>query len=238
MINCILVDDDHSVIIYMKSFIEQTPFLNLIATHFSPKDALITLNSNNIELIFLDIDLPEITGIEFSRALNASNAQKAPRVIFISSHERYALQSYKLDAIDYLLKPISFEDFLRAAYKAKAVIANQTKKTYTENDHIFLKVEYEFIKIYLKDVLYFEAFNNYVKVYTKNHSSFIQSSTTIKNIEEKLPSGSFMRIHRSFIVSMDKIDGLTKNTVRIGKTTIPVSDLFKESFKIFADNWI
>jgi two-component system response regulator LytT len=236
MINCLLLDDDPAVIFYMRSFIEQTPFLNLVAAHMTPNDVLKTLENNNIQLMFMDINLPDITGIEFSKVLNSSGDKVPPRIIFISSFEHYAMEGYKVNAIDYLLKPISYEDFLKAAYRAKAII-DAPKIGYAESDHLFLRVEYELVKVYLKDVIYFEGFKDYVKVYTKTSTSFIKSLTTMKSLEEKLPSGAFIRIHRSFIVSVDKIESITKNTVKIGKTIIPVSDQYKNVFKTFIDQW-
>ena len=236
MINCMLIDDDPAVIFYMKGFIEKTPFLKLISAHTSPNDAVAVLQANDIQLIFLDIDLPGITGIEFSRILSANTGQKVPRVIFISSTEVYALESYRVNALNYLLKPILYEDFFNAAYKALSIIEAQ-KTDYSDTDHLFLRVEYELVKVYLKDILYFEAFQNYVKVYTKNSSSFIKALTTIKSIEEKLPPNSFIRVHRSFIISVDKIESITKNTVKIGKTLIPVSEQYKNVFKTFLDKW-
>ena len=236
MINCLLIDDNPAVLFYMRSYIEKTPFLNLIATFLAPADALQTLESNTVQLIFMDIDLPGMTGIEFSKMLNAGNERTVPRIILISSSESFALDGYKVNALDYLLKPISYETFLKAAYKAKTVISTPAI-SYSENDHLFLRVEYELVKVYLKDVLYFEGFKNYVKVYTKNSPLFIKALTTIKNLEEKLPQGAFIRVHRSFIASVDKIESITKNTIKIGKMLIPVSDQYKTEFKTFTDQW-
>ncbi len=231
-----LLDDDPAVIFYMRGFIEQTPFLKLIAAHMAPKDAVTTLESNNIQLIFMDIDMPGMSGIEFSKMINSGADHTAPRVILISASEQYALDGYKASAIDYLLKPISYENFLKAAVRAKNII-DIPRLGYTESDHLFLRVEYELVKVYLKDVLYFEGFKDYVKVYTRNSPTFIKSLTTMKSLEEKLPPSSFIRIHRSFIVSVDKIESITKNTVKIGKMIIPVSDQYKHVFKTFIDQW-
>jgi two-component system response regulator LytT len=237
-----IVDDDDLALSYLRCLIDQTPFLNLISYHTNATDALTAIENDDLQLVFLDINMPDLSGIELARIINAKKGTAAPRIIFTSGFERYALDGYKVGAIDYLLKPIEYEDFITASYKAKAYIENDSKQVvtpadYAENDFIFLRVEYELVKIYLKNILYFEGFKDYVKVFVINADGYIKSLITMKNLELKLPAHSFMRIHRSFIVSIDKIDTITKKEIKINKITIPVSEQYKDAFKKFTDQW-
>ncbi|WP_183568638.1 LytR/AlgR family response regulator transcription factor [Mucilaginibacter sp. SP1R1] len=240
-INCIVVDDDEAAMAYLCDLINQIPFLNLLSYHNYPTEALIAIENKDLQLVFLDINMPGLSGIELARLINSKKGEKIPRIIFTSGYDRYALEGYKVEALDYLLKPISQEDFISSVYKAKINIENRTRASstldYPENNFIFLRVEYELIKVYLKNILYIEGFKDYVKIYVTNTETYIKSLTTMKAIEEKLPAHAFMRIHRSFIVSLDKIDSITTNTVKIGKVMIPVSSQYKEGFKKFLDQW-
>jgi len=242
-INCLVVDDDEMALSHLCDFVNQTPFLNLLSHYNHPTAALGALENDGLHLVFLDINMPGLSGIELARIINSKNTVNSPRIIFTSGYERYALDGYKVEAIDYLLKPVEYKDFINAAYKAKKIIDHGrnnnvlSKVDYTDNDFIFLRVEYELIKVYLKNILYIEGFKDYVKIYATNVDGFIKSLTTMKKIEEKLPPQSFIRIHRSFIVSLDKIDSITTTMVKIGKSMIPVSSQYKEAFKKFIDYW-
>ena len=142
MINCLLIDDNPAVLVYMRNYIERTPFLKLIAVHMAANEALATLETDEIQLIITDIDLPGMTGIEFSKMLNSGKRETAPQIILISSSEGFALDGYKVNALDYLLKPILYDDFLKAAYKAKTVIEaskpviQPMKEGYVDSDHL------------------------------------------------------------------------------------------------------
>jgi len=241
-INCIVVDDDEASIAYLCNLIDQTPFLNFLSAHSHPLDALSAIKNEDLQLIFLDINMPELNGIELAQIINSKKGGTVPRIIFTSGYERYAIEGYKVEAIDYLLKPIDYKDFINAAYKAKKNLESGVRAIsgvdYAENDFIFLRVEYELIKVYLKNIRYMEGFKDYVKIYLINTDGYIKSLTTMKSLEEKLPANAFMRIHRSFIVSLDKIDSITTNMVRIGKAMIPVSTQYKDTFRKFVDQWI
>lgn len=241
LIDCIVVDDDEMTKSLLSDFINQTPFLNLLSYYHNPLNALNAFGNNDLQLVFLDTNLPGLSGIEFARIINDKKKTPRTQIIFISGYERYAIDGYKVNAIDYLLKPIEYENFANAVFKAKSIIENESKKVkeanYNADDFLFLRVEYELIKFYLKNILYIEGFKDYVKIYSANVDGYIKSLTTMKNLEEKLPSHSFIRIHRSFIVSLDKIDSITANMIRIGKTTIPISPQYKEDFKKHVDQW-
>jgi two-component system response regulator LytT len=240
-INCIIVDDDEVAMSHLRDLVGKTTFLNLLAYYNRPTDALTALENEDVQLVFLDINMPDLSGIELARIINNKKNGAPPKIIFTSGFERYALEGYKVEAIDYLLKPVEYDEFINAAYKAKTLIEHGTKingaADYKESDFIFLRVEYELVKVYLKSILYVEGFKDYVKIYVINNVGFIKSLITMKSIEEKLPPHSFIRVHRSFIVSLDKIDSITTNTIRIGKAIIPVSNQYKDDFKKFIDQW-
>jgi len=239
-VSCIIIDDDPIVVEYLRDYVIQTPFLNLVAAHHTAADALKTLENENIQLMFLDIGMPGINGMEFAKMLNDSKGDEAPRIIFISGFERFALEGYDVNALGFILKPPTYEDFFKAAYKAKLYYENPVKQKqrnlYNEYDFVFLRVEHDLVRVYLKDILYIEGYKDYIKVFITG-GNMIKALATMKGIEEKLPGTSFMRIHRSFIVSLDKIESIHNNTVKIGKAIIPVTAQFKDDFKKFTDKW-
>lgn len=242
IINCIITDDDPIVLSLLQDFALQTPFLNLIAAYPKAADALKALEKGNIQLMFLDIHMPDINGMTLAKTLHAHYLQKTPRIIFVSGSKEFALESYKVDALDYLLKPVSYEDFFRAAYKAKLYFEGIEKPVKNEielpaNDFIVLKVDHELIRVQLNNILYIEGDKDYAKVYI-NENNFIKALTTMKDIEKRLPKTSFMRVHRSFIVSLDKIAAIQNYNIRIGKISIPVTDQYKSSFKDVLEQWL
>ncbi|MGZ3751607.1 MAG: LytR/AlgR family response regulator transcription factor [Mucilaginibacter sp.] len=245
-LNCIAVDDEPLALGLVSKFIEQTPFLNLVGKYSGALDALKAIHTEKIDLIFLDIQMPDLNGIELARVLD-KGADK-PRIIFTTAYNQFALEGYKVDALDYLLKPFNYEEFLRAAQKAlnyaellnkpaaQAVVVNETERA--DDKYLFLKVEYQLVRIALDDILYIEGLKDYVKVHLKNVDKAVLSLTSLKALEEKLPSKRFMRIHRSFIVALDKITSMTKNSVQIGKMMITVGDQYKDAFSQFVGKWI
>jgi DNA-binding LytR/AlgR family response regulator len=246
-LNCIAVDDEPLALGLVCKFIEQTPFLNLVGRYSGAVDALKAIHQQKIDLIFLDIQMPDLNGIELARVLG--KGADTPRVVFTTAYNQFALEGYKVDALDYLLKPFNYEEFLRAAQKAlnyhellnrpnTAVPTPVVAEERADDDYLFLKVEYQLVRIALDDILYIEGLKDYVKVHLKNVDKAILSLTSLKALEEKLPSKRFMRVHRSFIVSLDKVTSMTKNSVQIGKMLIAVGDQYKEAFSQFVGKWI
>lgn len=169
-----------------------------------------------------------------------------PRIIFTTAFNNFALEGYKVDALDYLLKPFNYEEFLRAATKAKAYFelinrpastAPATTAPEPEEDSLFLKVEYQLVRVSYNDILYIEGLKDYVKVHLQSTTKPVLSLTSLKALEDRLPARKFMRVHRSFIVSLDKITSLTRNNIQIGNVTIPVSDQYKDTFTQFLNKW-
>ena len=246
ILQCIAVDDEPLALKQVCTFIEQTPFLKLAGSYDSAVEALKALHQQPIDLIFLDIQMPDLTGIELAKVLDRGPKATRPRVIFTTAFNQFALEGYKVDALDYLLKPFNYEEFLRAAHKAHAyaellknssTTATKNAAEATEEDYLFLKVEYQLVRLAYSDILYIEGLKDYVKVHLQSASRPILSLTSLKSLEEKLPSRRFMRIHRSFIVNLDKIQAITRNTVQIGEHIITVSDNYKEAFNQFVSRW-
>ena len=248
ILNCIAVDDEPLALGLVTSFIQQTPFLNLTGKYSSAVDALKAVHSQKIDVIFLDIQMPDLNGIELARVIDNSKSNK-PRIIFTTAYNQFALEGYKVDALGYLLKPFNYEEFLHAATKAlnyaqlversnaPAVTATPPSEERIEDEYLFLKVEYQLVRIALNDILYIEGLKDYVKVWLKTAEKPILSLTSLKSLEEKLPSKKFMRVHRSFIVSLDKINSITRNALQIGKVNITVGDQYKEAFSQFLSKW-
>jgi two-component system response regulator LytT len=247
ILNCIAVDDEPLALGLVCKFIEQTPFLNLVGRYSGAVQALKAIHTQKIDLIFLDIQMPDLNGIELARVLD-KGADK-PRIIFTTAYNQFALEGYKVDALDYLLKPFNYEEFLRAAQKAlnyhelinkptPAVAASANTIEHADDNYLFLKVEYQLVRIALDDIMYIEGLKDYVKVHLKGIEKAVLSLTSLKALEEKLPSKRFMRVHRSFIVSLDKVTSMTKNSLQIGKINIAVGDQYKEAFGHFLGRWV
>lgn len=246
MLTCIAVDDEPLALGLVCAFIEQTPFLQLTGRYASAIEALRGLHDQAADLLFLDIQMPDLTGIELARVLDRGQNGPKTRIIFTTAYNQFALESYRVDALDYLVKPFNYEEFLRAAHKAKAyfdliqappVPAVAAPPPAAEEEYLFLKVEYQLVRLAFRDILYIEGLKDYVKVHLQNQPKPILSLTSLKALEEKLPAHRFMRVHRSFIVALDQIKAITRNTVQIGDVSIAVSDQYKEAFQQFLNRW-
>lgn len=244
-LKCIAVDDEPLALGLIAAFIEQTPFLQLVGRYSSAVEALQGLHQQPVDLVFLDIQMPDLSGIELARVLDKGEYGIGPRIIFTTAFSQYALEGYKVDALDYLVKPFNYADFLKAAGKAKAYAellqkpapALAATASAPEEEYLFLKVEYQLVRIALSDILYIEGLKDYVKVHLESETKPILSLTSLKALEEKLPARKFMRIHRSYIVALDKITAVSRNKVQLGETNIAVSDQYKETFNQFLSRW-
>lgn len=233
MIKTIAIDDEPLALQLVTGYIEKTPGLKLAGKFDNPIDASEFLANNSVDLIFIDIQMPDLTGIEFTRLM-----EKGPKVIFTTAYEKYALEGYKLEIVDYLLKPFSYEEFLAAVQKSQKLISLEKKgatSVEANSEFLFLKSDYKIKRINFNDILYIEGLKDYVKVFTINAPKPILSLTSLKLLESKLPENRFMRIHRSFIVNLEKIDTIERNRIIFGKEYIPVSDQYKEKFQEYLD---
>lgn len=245
ILNCFAVDDEPLALGLVCAFIEQTPFLNLAGKFSSGVEALRGLHEQQPDVIFLDIQMPDLNGVELARVLDARDQPK-PRIIFTTAYNQFALEGYRVDALDYLLKPFNYEEFLHAANKALAfaTLLQKSKNTAAQSEeavsdeYLFIKVEYQLVRVALSDILYIESLKDYVKVWLQNEKKPILSLTSLKALEDKLPPKRFMRVHRSFIVSLEKINSVTRSAMQIGTINIAVGDQYKESFNQFLSRWV
>jgi DNA-binding LytR/AlgR family response regulator len=229
----IAIDDEPLALRLVSDYVSKTPFLELVGSFENPLDAIDFLSTQTVDLIFVDIQMPDLTGIEFIRTLN-----EPPKVVFTTAYEKYAIEGFKLNAIDYLLKPFSYEEFLKAAGKARKQVeleANSLPSIEANSQFLFLKSEYKIRRINFNDILYIEGLKDYIKVYTTGDDKPVLSLNSIKALEQKLPGEKFMRVHRSFIVNLDKIDTIERSRIIFGKVYIPVSDQYKDKFQEYLD---
>ena len=211
-----------------------TPFLKLVASCNSAISAIEIIENEHIDLIFTDIQMPNLSGLEFSKMI----LNKGIKTIFTTAFEEFALESYKVNAIDYLIKPISYSEFFAAANKAKQQSSNNTLSSETPSyneDYIFVKSDYKLIKIDLKDLIYIEGLKDYLKFYTVNSEKPILSLKSMKSLEEELSNKHFMRVHRSYMINLKKITIVERNRIVFGDKYIPVSEKYKENFQRFID---
>lgn len=233
MITTIAIDDEPLALQLVTGYIEKTPGLKMLGRFDNPIDAAEFLSDKTVDLIFVDIQMPDLSGIEFTRLL-----EKGPKVIFTTAYEKYALEGYKLEIVDYLLKPFSYEEFLVAIQKVQRLMRLEQRaaiKVDANNEFLFLKSDYKIKRINFNDILYIEGLKDYVKVYTQNNPKPLLSLTSLKLLESKLPESKFMRVHRSFIVNLEKIDTIERSRIVFGKEYIPVSDQYKDRFQEYLD---
>jgi DNA-binding LytR/AlgR family response regulator len=233
MITVIAIDDEPLALQLVSGYVERTPGLKLLRQFDNPLDASDFLSNNKVDLLFLDIQMPDLSGVDFARLM-----EKGPKVIFTTAFEKYALEGYKLEIVDYLLKPFSYEEFLAAVNKARRLIRLEqgTMQKVDANDQfLFLKSEYKIRRISFNDILYIEGLKDYVKVYIHNVQKPVLSLSSLKLLEYKLPPEKFMRVHRSFIVNLSRIETIERSRIVFGKEYIPVGDQYKDKFQEFLD---
>ena len=225
--NCIAIDDEPLALNVIEEFCKRLDFLALETTCNSAIEAINYLNKNKVDLIFLDIEMPHITGLQFLASLD-----HPPMVIFTTAYSEYAVEGFNLNAIDYLVKPFAFDRFLKAVNKANELFELKSSGQYepapSQGDYIMINVEYSTIKVNYNDISYIEGLKDYLKIVTAEKNFLTKS--TMKNLEEKLPSDKFFRIHKSFIISLDKIDKIENHRVVIANKYIPVGNHYKDSF--------
>nr|WP_129731695.1 LytTR family DNA-binding domain-containing protein [Parabacteroides goldsteinii] len=238
-LTCAIIDDEPLAISLLESYVNKTPFLCLAGKYNSAVNALPILSKEPVDLLLLDIQMPELNGMEFSRILEADT-----RIIFTTAFSQYALDSYKVNALDYLLKPISYPDFLKSANKALQwyeLLRNNTAEPSVappaqeknEIESIFVKTEYKLMQIELRKIQYIEGLKDYVKIFVEGEPHPILSLVSMKTMEDMLPANRFIRVHRSFIVQPEKIKVIERNRIVFGKEYIPISDNYKQKFMEF-----
>ena len=231
IINCAIIDDEPLAAGLLKSYAEKTPFLNLIGTYGSAVEAMKELRNNPAHLLFLDIQMPELSGIEFAKIL-----PKETKIIFTTAFKQYAIEGYKVSALDYLMKPVSYEDFLKAANKALDWFCmTQKKQTYAADRFMYVKSDYKLVRVALDDILYIEGLKDYIRIYLENGQK-VMSLMNVKKMEDYLPRPEFLRTHRSYIVHMSKAEAIERFRIVFGDQYLPISDSYKEDVQQYFDS--
>ncbi len=233
-ISCLIVEDEPLARNLLIEYVRKVPYLNLVKACTGPLEAMDVLRTTTVDLLFLDVQMPELTGISFLKSL-----QKKPLVILTTAYSEYALEGYELDITDYLLKPITFERFLKAVDKVSqrmSGVAAPVEKQAAEgpsSPFIFVKDGTKLVKIRWDDILYVEGLKDYVTIHTRTQK--VISLQRLKVLEEQLPSDKFIRVHNSFIVALDAIDSVHKDKIQIGNALVPVGDTYKKAFRDFIE---
>ena len=237
MIRCIAIDDEPLALQQLAAYIKKTPFLELVAQCQSALEARQFLEQDTVDAIFCDINMPDLNGMDFVKSLTV-----APLIVFTTAYAEYALEGFKVNAVDYLLKPFGMQDFLRAANRLKERVQGSRVQevqgsplTSESDDVIFLKTDYRVVKVSISDIRYIEAMSEYLKIFIEGEAKPIVTLLSMKKMEEKLPE-NFMRIHRSYIVNLTKIQEINKNRIIMdAETFLPIGDMYKEAFQKYID---
>ena len=240
IIKCAVVDDEPLAVELLASYVKKIPFLELCGKYTNATDALHGIGEQPVDLLFLDIQMPELNGLELSRMVPENT-----RIVFTTAFNQYAVDGFRVNALDYLLKPISYADFLEACNKAmqwfQLVQQSEQQPAATapaneEPSSIFVKSEYKLLQIQLDDIRYIEGLKDYVKIYTEESQRPILSLMNMKAIEQMLPASRFIRVHRSFIVQKNKIREIERNRIVFGDVYIPIGDSYKQAFLDFINS--
>lgn len=241
VLSCALIDDEPLALDLLESYVTKTPFLRLEGRYSSAVAALNDIREKKVDLVFLDIQMPELNGLEFAKMV-----PQETRIVFTTAFSQYSLDGYRVNALDYLLKPVSYKDFMEAANKAlqwferglqPVAPAEPASPTTPQGDPvidcIYVKSEYKLVQVELKDILYIEGLKDYIKIYTEKEPRPILSLISMKMMEERLPSDRFIRVHRSFIVQKNKVRMVDRGRIVFGNTYIPVSESYKHEWLHF-----
>lgn len=231
MMRCIAVDDESLALDLLEDNIRKVPFLTLVQRCKNAFEAHEAVMKENVDLMFLDIQMPGISGVQFLQSI-----VNPPLVIFITAYEQFALQGFNLDVVDYLLKPVSFDRFLKAANKAHELSTLKSSvPSNASSEYLFVNSEYNLVKINVRDIIYIEGLKDYIKIFIMNATRPIITRLSMKSIEEKLPADRYVRVHKSFIISIDRIISIRKGKISINNVHVPISEHYKENLYKFID---
>ena len=233
MIRCIAIDDEPLALKQIADYIRKTPFLELAGQCESALQAIELLEKTPVDLMFVDVNMPDLSGIDFVKTL-----ENPPFIVFVTAYSEYALEGFRVDAIDYLLKPISYSDFLKSANKVKTwfdAMQQKPAEVMSNKDFLFIKSEYKILRINFDDIKYIEAMSEYIRIHLVN-SKPVMTQLSMKSIEDQLPEDRFMRVHRSFIINLSRISVIERNRIVFdGTVYVPVSDQYKSKFQNYID---
>lgn len=239
MIRCIIVDDEPLAVAQMEKYVERVPFLENVGSCSSAAEAMEVLSNGNVDVMFVDISMPDISGMQLVRSLS-----NPPMVVFTTAYSEYAVEGFKVDAVDYLLKPIGFDDFLRAAGRVKDMYTlrnvQQGGETAPEarcSDSLFVKSDYRIIRVPINTIMYVESMSEYVRIFVEGQTKPVISLLSMKKVEEALPAEMFMRVHRSYLVNLNKIKEVSKmRIVYDNNVYIPIGDMYKDAFFAYVED--
>lgn len=231
MIRVVAIDDEPLALQLVKGYVANTPSLDLAGAFDNPIEGVAFISSSDVDLVLLDIQMPDLTGTELARVISGG-----PKVIFTTAYEKYALEGFRLDAVDYLLKPFSYAEFLKAVQKAEKLIELERRELpelEVTTDFLFIKADSKIRRIDFSSIQYIEGLKDYVKIFLTGEKKPILSLSTMKALEARLPADKFMRVHRSYIVSLDTVNVIERNRIVYGDVRIPVTDQYRENFQKF-----
>ncbi|MBQ5895991.1 MAG: response regulator transcription factor [Bacteroidaceae bacterium] len=235
---CIIVDDEPLAVAQLEKYVERVPFLVNVGSCSSAAEAMEFLSTGNVDAMFVDINMPDIDGVQFVRSL-----VNPPLVVFTTAYSEYAIDGFRLDAVDYLLKPIAFEDFLKASNKLNRIYSiNNNAQSAVEqgegvcHDCLFVKSDYRMLRVPISSIKYIESMSEYVRIYVEDSPKPIVSLLSMKKIEESLPAGDFMRVHRSYLINLNKVKEVSKmRLVYDGGVYVPIGEMYKDAFYEYID---
>lgn len=231
ILQCLVVDDEPLAAKLISTYVERTPFLALAAEVYTPEDAIARINSGGIDLIFMDIHMPRLSGMQLAKLIPDS-----VRIVFTTAYSDYAVEGFRVHALDYLLKPVSYDEFLEAANRAledretRQVSATVVQATTPQQDFLMVKSEYRLLRLAMNDIVYIEGLKDYVKINLASDSKPVLTLMSMKALEEALPDNRFVRVHRSFIVNMDCVRVIERNSIILAGRCIPVSESYRRRF--------
>ncbi len=238
MIKCIIVDDEPLAVAQLEKYVERVPFLVNVGSCSSAAEAMEILSTGSVDAMFVDINMPDIDGVQFVRSLVSP-----PLVVFTTAYSEYAIDGFRLDAVDYLLKPITFEDFLKASNKLSRIYSmNNSAQSAVEQgeevcrDCLYVKSDYRMLRVPISSIKYIESMSEYVRIFVDDNPKPIVSLLSMKKIEESLPAGDFMRVHRSYLINLNKVKEVSKmRLVYDGGVYVPIGEMYKDAFFEYID---
>ena len=232
-LRCIAIDDEPLALELLEDNISQVPYLDLVKGFNSPMQAMQFMQNNDIDLVFIDIQMPGLTGLQFIQSL-----PQKPMYILVTAYEKFALEGYNLNVVDYLLKPVAMDRFIKACNKAMDLhrLKQQTGPAREELKYIFVNADYKLVKVEFSEIVFIEALKDYLKIHLKTAKNPLITRMSMKSIEEELPSSQFIRIHKSYIISKDAITAVKKTSVFMDSMELPVGDMYKEAVEEFTGN--
>ena len=227
-INCLVIDDEPLALTQLEGYVKRVPYLHLVGACRDAFEAMQQLSNQKVDLLFIDINMPGLNGLEFVRSLT-----RPPLVVFTTAYSEYAIEGFKVEAVDYLLKPFGFQDLLSAAEKARRRLEQTTS---VDDDFLFIKSDYRVNRVRLVDIRYIEGMSEYVRIYVVGEQKPLIPLLSIKRLEEELPPALFMRVHRSYIINLRQITEVSRSRILLGDVQIPLGDNYREAFMDYVNS--